>query len=168
MVNNLTTAMLKAQDMSVPRVSPSPYSVCLTPEIKAMIQLRNSTRRFAQRNPHMRSVIHTSIYAQSRRIKNEINKMVNMNFSHKISTLNDDTSRKSLWKMTKYLKKRRNVIPPLQVDGTTLLTPDEKCNALADTFSQNHENPYEQEDVTHTNHVNSTVRRYINNCSCNT
>lgn len=165
LVNHLSTVMINAQNVSVPQVTPTPYSVTLTTEIKDKIQMRNATRRYAQRNPRFRSIINTSINNQAKQIKTEINEIVNMNFDHKLSTLDDDKSRMSLWKMSKFLKKRRNQIPPLEVNDQTLLTPEEKSNAIANTFSQNHQNPFENEDITHTNHVNSRASRYLRNCT---
>lgn len=52
--------------------------------------------------------------------------------------------------MTKFLKNRRNQIPPFRINNQTLLTSQEKSNALADTFAQNNENPLASTNVIHT------------------
>lgn len=55
-------------------------------------------------------------------------------------------------------------MPPFQVNDTILLTPEEKANALADTFLKNHQNPLANENMSHTIRVNNRVNRYIRNC----
>lgn len=90
LLDTLTYAIQKGQDAAVPLVTPNAYAVTITSEIKAKIQLRNSTRRRAQRNPHLRSILHTSANLQSKVIRNEINAIANENFSHKISNFEKD------------------------------------------------------------------------------
>lgn len=167
LIDKLTTVMLSAQEMAVPLVVPTPYAVCITQEIRSKIQQRNATRRYAQRNPRFTTVINNSVNAQARTIRNDINQIVNMNFNHKLSTLEQDNSRRSLWQMSRFLKRRRNQIPPFQVNNETLLTPEQKSDALAEVFSKNHLNAFEGNDITHTNHVNQRVQNYINNCVIN-
>lgn len=100
--------MKSGQKEAVPLVSPTSYAVILTPEIKSKIQIRNATRRAGQRNPHMRSIINVAVNAQAKCIHDDIKELENMNFNHKLSTIGNDKSRMSLWKMTKFLKKRQH------------------------------------------------------------
>ena len=46
-----------------------------------------------------------------------------------------------------------------------LLSPVEKCNALAEQFAKNHQNPLGDFNASHTRFVNTTVNRYIANCT---
>lgn len=66
--------------------------------------------------------------------------------------------------MSRFLKNRRNQIPPFKVNGATLLTNEEKSNALADNFVLNHTNPLANTDITHTRFVNNSVNRFMRNC----
>lgn len=162
-VSTLTNAILFGQETAVPLVTVTPYDVVLTPGIKAKILMRNETRRFAQRNPRMKPIVNTSINAQSKVIREEIDNLTIENFQHKVENICKDKSKRSLWKMSRFLKKRRNQVPPFKVDGTTLLTDEEKCNALAENFASNHNNPLANVQITHTRFVTNSVKRFMRN-----
>lgn len=164
MVNDFTNALLKGQEKSVPLVSPTPYAINITPDIKSKIQLRNALKRRLQRNPDLSPLLRHHINHLSKEIKSDINLIANANFQHKLSSIESNDNNRSLWQTSKFLKNRNKSIPPLKQDGRTLLTPKEKCNALADQFVYNHTNPLEDYNMTHTRFVNRTVNNFLTNC----
>lgn len=162
-VEILTNAILHGQRESVPLVYPTPYALTITPHIKSLIQTRNTITRQSQRNPSMRPMLRPQINFLNKRICNEIQFISNENFNHKLSTITNDNNNRSLWQTSKFLKKRNTNIPLLKVDQQTLITPQEKCNAVADQFIKNHNNPYETNNVSFTRHVNRTVNSFMQN-----
>ena len=162
MISRLTNIMTSAQQRSVPLVSSTPYALTITPEIKQKIQLRNTIKRQAQRNPHLQATYRTQINQLNEEIHHDIQAIANENFNHFLSSIpaHQQTS-SSLWKTSKFLKNRNNFMPPLRTDSQTFITPQEKSNVLAEQFSTNHQNPLETNNVSFTRYVNNTVNRFM-------
>ena len=163
LISNFTDIIMDAQRISVPLVTPTPYAVVLTSDIKQMIQSRNILRRRLQRNPGLNSILSPNINQLTKKIQFEINRIVNENFNHKLSQIDNTNQYQQLWKTSKFLKNRNKQIPPLKVNALTLLTPEEKSEAFAQQFQKNHENPLETNNNSHTRLVNRTVNRFITN-----
>ena len=163
MIKTLTNSMIDAQKVVVPLVTPVPYAVILTPEIKSMIQSRNRLRRQVQRNPGLAIHLRWPINHFNRMIKSSINEIVNANFSHMLSQIKQDDNYHQLWKTARFLKNRQKQIPPLKVESRSVITPIEKCKLLAHQFKINHDNPLKHDNASHTRLVNSTVSRFIQN-----
>lgn len=164
MITKFSDTILMAQYRSVPFTNPTSYALNITPEIKAKIQLRNALKRSSQRNPGISQRAKFQINKLNEDIRKDIQTLVNDNFNHKLSNIDLDTSKKSLWQMSKFLKNRHNNIPALKANGSTLITAKEKCDGLADQFAANHRNSLENANVTHTRFINNTVNRFMRNC----
>lgn len=165
LISKFTSVALQAQKASIPMIRPTPYATVLTNDIKLKIRQRNNYRRQMQRNPTLRSAMSPIINHLTKQIRDDINRIVNLNFNHKLSTITNENNNRALWQTTKFLKNRHNLIPPLKVNNRTLITAEEKTNVLASEFLTNHSNPLENDSVTHTTFVKNTVSRFINNCS---
>lgn len=85
MITTFTNAILKGQEKSVPLISPKPYAINITPEIKLKIQTRNTLKRRLQRNPNLVLLLRPQINRLSQEIKSDINFIANANFQHKLS-----------------------------------------------------------------------------------
>lgn len=72
-----------------------------------------------------------------REVKEALKVHCNKNWTEKLKKLTHKDN--SLWKMTKLLKSSRQQIPPLKNDHNTLLTDEEKSEALAASFQKAHE-----------------------------
>lgn len=164
-INNFSEVLLDAQRQSVPLVSPNKYGIIITNEIKTMITSRNTLVRQSQRNRQQRPFLRTQINYLNSLIQLEITKLENKNFNSMISTFTNDNNNQQLWRTQKFLKNRRQFMPPLKINGQTLITPREKSNALAAQFVDNHTNPLSDHNVSFTNHVNSKVNRFLNNAT---
>lgn len=164
LIEKFTDALSNAQKVSVPMVRRTPYAVCLPPELKAKIQRKNNLRRTSQRYPQVQWMLRPRINEIAKEIQQEINEIVNDDYNQMLSEIDRSDSSVKLWQTTRFLRNRRKQIPPLKVDNRTLLTPEEKSNALADQFLMNHDNSLSDSNITHTRYVENKVRRYINNC----
>lgn len=156
-------ALSESQKLSVPMVPRTPYAVTLTPEIRSKIKQKNNLRRTSQRYPQFRYLLTPHINQLAKEISDDINLIVNNNFQHKLSEIDNSENNRKLWHTKKFLQKRNRQIPPLIVNDVKLLTPDEKCNALADHYaSVNNQNSLEDQQITHTRRVNNRVSRFMN------
>lgn len=164
LISSLTNEMLKAQEMTVPLVTPTPYALNLTPEIKQKINYRNSLKRQSQRphNINIRPLLRFHINHINKEIQDDVNAIANENFNHMLSTIASDGQNKRLWQTSRFLKNRNRYIPPLKTSTTLAITPAEKSNALADQFIQNHTNPLATHNASFTRHVHSTSTRFVN------
>lgn len=164
LVSSLTDEILKAQELTVPLVTPTPYALNITPEIKQKIVYRNTLKRQSQRphNINIRPLLRFHINHINKEIQDDINEIANENFNHMLSTIPHDGQNKKLWQTSRFLKNRNRYMPPLKTSNTLAITPVEKSNALADQFIQNHANPLSTHNGSFTRHVHSTTTRYIN------
>lgn len=164
LIDKFTNTLIEGQNLSVPLVQRTPYAVTLTSEIKAKIRHKNNLRRTAQRNPQHRNLLIPQINELRDEINRNINEIVNNNFSHMLSEIDNSDNNRKLWRTKKFLQNRNRQIPPLVVDGVKLLTATEKSDALANQFATtNNQNSLEENNITHTRLVNNTVKRYLNN-----
>lgn len=73
---------------------------------------------------------------------------------------NDDQHR-SLFQITKLIRNRHQQMPPLKNGENILITPEEKANALAAQFAENHQNPLATDNRSHTVFVERSVQRFL-------
>lgn len=93
-IDFLSESILKSQREAVPLVHKVPYAVTLTSTIKNKIQQRNTLKRQAQRNPAIRNQLQPLINQLMKEIQSEIQNIVNENFQHKLSTIDNSDSNK--------------------------------------------------------------------------
>lgn len=164
MVDALERAMLDSQKATVPLKRAS-YGVYLPENIKQLITRRNNLRRQVKRNRFMHNQITPEVNRLNKDIKRRIADLINANFNHKLSEIEANDNHRDLWRTAKFLKNRRNIMPPLKVNDQTLMTPREKAAALATQFAKNHDNPLAESNVTFTRHVVNSVTRFSRNCT---
>ncbi len=158
MVEKYTDILLEAQHKSVPLITPNKYAINLTPDIEEAIKLRNHYKRQWQRtrNPAIKSLVNKL----SKIISARIIDIKNMNWNHELSMI--PKSDNKLWQTSKHLKNKNKIMPPLKVAEKTLLTPEEKANALADHFALQHENPLSNDSPNFTTYVEEKVQTFFN------
>lgn len=101
---------------------------------KNLIALRNSYRRQFQRtadlDPKFRMI------ALNKEIKERMEMIRNENFERTLQAL-DDRSR-PFWKISKVLKNKPRPVPPLKVQNSLLITPEEKADAIGEHLVNSH------------------------------
>lgn len=159
MIDSLTNAILTAQDANVPLIRPNGYRIELTPYLRFLIIMRRYYRRQWMRSydPLMK----TTVNALTGQIRSGIQELRNDNWSKRLNSLPQDDNKKSLWRLTKFLKNRNRSVPPLKSDDRTLITAEEKAEALANKFADFHENPLSNNDPQFTAEVEQTVTDFL-------
>lgn len=95
-----------------------------------------------------------------RQIHTEISNLRNQNWNHKL-TIHSGDGNKGLWQVCKFLKNKNRQLPPLKAESGTLITAQEKSNALASQLSKMHENPLADHDPTFTERVHDEVENHV-------
>lgn len=167
LIDKLTGAIKAGQIEAVPMVRPNRYELILPKYIEDMICTRNNTIRRLQRNPNLHHILRPHINWLTSKIRENIQLLRNVNWNHKLESLPYDDNYRSLFKTAKFLKNRDRTIPPLKDHDTLLITAQEKADTLADQFEKNHTNPLEEDNTTHTKHVEAKVKRFKQNCPVN-
>lgn len=119
MVEFFSSALLKAQERSVPMVRRKQISLLLTPPVKRLIADKHCLIRRIQRNPGLRQILYPQLQHLSAIIDDAINRIRNRNFNRMLSKIPTDDQHRSLFQTAKFLKKRHQQIPPLQVGDQT-------------------------------------------------
>lgn len=101
-------------------------------------------RRTLQRTPQLHWLLKPKINEYVAEIDHEISTIINDDYNQMLSEIDNSNSFTKLWQISRFLKNRRKQIPPLKLDSETLLTPEQKSDALANQFVQNHENTLQQ------------------------
>lgn len=162
MVQTLTDAMIKAQDMAVPRVPKRRHQLFLPDYVIQNIRERNRLKRRLQRNPNMNEQLRPRINELNFHIKNDINEVRNQNFNNMLSQISADDQNRSLFQTSKFLRNRNNHMPPLKSDNQTFITAQEKADLLASQFAENHTNPLSDTNRSHTAFVQRSTNRFLN------
>jgi hypothetical protein len=81
-----------------------------------------------------------------------------MNWNHRLENIENNCE---LWKLTKLVKSKHNILPPLKINNKTLITPSEKSNAFADYFEECHKNPLESQKPIFTDKMERNVGEYL-------
>lgn len=164
LVNHFTSAIMDAQDRSVPKIKPKRYSLVLPSSIKAMIAEKHRLSRQLKRNPGLRAQISPQLYHLTNRIDTEIKQIRNNSFNNMLSNTPTDDQHRALFRIARFLKNRHQQMPPLKCGDNILITPPEKANALVEQFKQNHENTLETDNRSHTTFVNRSIDRFMQGC----
>lgn len=130
-------------------------------DAKQLITQRNTIRRrlIRCRDPVERCYLNQARHLLSNQIEQVINSNINKNFRKEIKKVNKEAASPSqkLYRLSRFFKNRNKGIPDLRVDDKRLITNTEKCEALANHFSKNHELPENRRDTTERK-VNSSIR----------
>lgn len=165
LITTLTKAVMTAQREAVPLMPKRRYQLELNAEIRLHIAERNRLIRRLQRNPGLHDMIKPDINQLTQTIKQGIDQVRNRNFNQMLSHLPTDDQNRSLFRTAKFLRNRSNELPPLINGNDTLITSQEKADALAAQFALNHDNPLADDNQAHTAQVNRTVQRFHQNFS---
>ena len=163
MVIYLTETMKKAQSHSVPIVPINKYKLTLTPQVTEMCKIRNILQSRSQRTQSLarKMFLKTQIKQLSKNIRKAIDEIRNRNWANHLEHIPENDNHKKLWQIAKFIKNRTNKLPPLKVDETVYITPDEKAAVIKTHFSKAHENPLQNHNANFTRHVNNVVNSFL-------
>jgi hypothetical protein len=158
LVEDFSELLSHAQNLSVPMVHPDHYAVKLTPDIEEAIKVRNLLKRRwqRQRDPNLKYLINYC----NKFIRKKISELENINWNHRLENVDNNND---LWKVTKLIKSKHNLLPPIKINNKILITPAEKSNAFADYFEECHKNPLETNTPKFTEKIESSVNEYLLN-----
>lgn len=158
-VEKLTKAIMDSQDDCVPLILPSQHRLQLTTNLEQLISLRRFLRRrwYRTRNPLLKQEVN----ALTSQIRNGTQTLRNEDWSRRLQDLPTDDNKKSLWKIEKFLKNRNRGVPGLKQGDSILLTSEEKAEALANKFSEFHDNPLRNANAVFTTSVEDAVNEYL-------
>jgi hypothetical protein len=158
LVENFSNLILHAQDRAVPLTRRSSYKLELPDSLVKDIKFKNMLKRRWQRSRDAR--LKHEVNVLERIIKQRITILRNDNWSHKLSTIKKGDQ--NTWKTAKFLRKRKQFMPPLKVGDRILLTKLEKSNAIADSFESNHANPLDHNDLIFTHEIATRAQNFAN------
>lgn len=165
LIVKLSNVMLNRKTTCVPHIKPNHYALKLSDEIKQMIRDRNQLRNIVQRHPQYRDDAMPIIRQLERQIKDFTNKARNDDFARLVEQIPENDPTGKIWKLTKMLKRHKNIMPPLKnANNQVLITSHEKSNALGEQFITNYDNPLENDNKVHTKQINARVARFCRNC----
>lgn len=158
-ISNLQDIILEAFRISVPLVNPKIYYDSVPNNIKQLIKLKNHFRRKFQKT---RKNEYNKIYKiLCNNVNLKLTAWKNSCWENKIKNL--EPGNKSLWKMSKYLYKKKSAIPPLKNNQNILYDNKQKAQALAQHFYDIHCQNLNINSATHTRTVNKQIKTYFNN-----
>jgi len=132
---DLAQSIKDAENLAIPLEEIRPKAFIIDPAILNLISIRNCLRRQAQRcqSPSIKSRVNQlnrTIALNVRLLKNEV-------WQQKLSKVPEDS--KQLWKITKILTNKCNLIPPLKNSSNQILLTDaEKAEEIAKAFNAAH------------------------------
>lgn len=160
MIEHITSVINQAKDLSVPLVQPHYSNIVFPPELISKIQLRKTLGRHWNR--FHQPITKTIINFLTNSIKTDIKWLKNRRWGLMLENINVQNNSTKLWKTTKIIKKQIKHTPPLKVNGLTLLTDNEKANALSDQFIKAHEITQNYRNSQVDNDVQSSIN-FLNN-----
>lgn len=150
-VENLTSRINSTMGKIIKKDKIRAIKDSLPDDIVQLIKERNRIRRIWQRTrlPHLK----LEYTKQTHTIKNRITEYRNKKWESKLNSLNPKD--KSLWRMTKALKKRYQQIPTLSDNFSSAITDQHKAEMIATQFEKAHtidllNNTYEQQQIIET------------------
>ncbi|KAG5674521.1 hypothetical protein PVAND_004483 [Polypedilum vanderplanki] len=157
-VDSFTSSILEARNTTIPCLVKNPYKLNLPDELINLIKLKNSLKCNWRRNrdPTLKTVINH----YERQIKYSISMIRNENWAKKLSNISP--SNQSIWKTARLLKCGNKNIPPIETENGFAISNVDKANKLAETFSQNHENPLHRVRSMTDYTVKHSVNTFIN------
>lgn len=163
MVNNFTNIVTEAINQNVPRKTVKTHRSTLPTHILDMIKIRNRYRRDFKR--YRNPIDHYQFKSLNKTITENIIIYKNFSWNKMLSTLNKGST--TFWKVSKILKKKYNIIPPLKQNNNIYNSQQEKCEVLAQTFSANHSYSQNLSDLTTIAEVEESLSN-LNNANLNT
>jgi hypothetical protein len=162
-INEFTKLITHARDKSIPLSSHNKYRLILSEEIIQKIKYKNNLRKQWQRNriPAIKTVVNKL----EKEIACEIKQLKNENYGFMLADIKP--SNQSVWTVARKLKSSNKIIPPLKDNGNVLLTSQQKCDAISNVFSNNHENPLSHDNPLFTSIVGSKVLSFLSNSTEN-
>lgn len=159
LVDKVTDSINKSLQKSVPKSRVSMFRHASSTEIERLNQKRNFYRNKYKSTLllHWKSAFNQT----NRMIKKKTTELLNSNREIEIGGLTHKDN--SLWKKTKYLKKKRFPIPPLKTqNGSFVYCDSDKSQVFADSFKSAHEitqhcnSPHNQKVKNSTDILNNT------------
>jgi hypothetical protein len=146
-VSQLTLAVKKASDESIPLKKRSQFRYKFSPQVQALIKDRNFIRRHVKRFPQLRSEINRL----NREIRIAVTISNRFEWNDKLASL--DVKDNSLFTFTRNLKRKKSGLPPFKIPNpnwspqaneeesefTFLYNEAEKCQMLAESFQKSHQ-----------------------------
>lgn len=124
------------------------------------IKLRNNLRRQWQRNrdTHTKSVVNKL----TREILHECTLHKNKSFGDRLAQLNHAS--KQFWHITKIIKNRHNIMPPLRDPHSNkkLFSNTKKAAVIAESFEKAHHTTHQWHDASVANIVNASTQKISN------
>lgn len=133
-VENLQAAIVAAESECVPRVQIVSSQLQFDPELRSIMRARNVFRRQFQRTGDLSKKSQANYLTKI--IALRVQEMRNDRFERDVRRM--DPFSRPFWKVAKILKSKPQQIPPLKCDENLLVSPLEKANAIASSFSKNH------------------------------
>uniref|UniRef100_A0A182YRN9 Endo/exonuclease/phosphatase domain-containing protein n=1 Tax=Anopheles stephensi TaxID=30069 RepID=A0A182YRN9_ANOST len=133
-IDMVERAIKKSEQVCVRTMPVTSEFVNIDPYTLELIQMRNRYRRVFQNTSNR--LYKGQAASLARVISSKIADKRNANFERVVSRM--DVRIPPFWKVAKILKQRSKPVPPLTVSGNILVTPYEKCNAIAAQFASAH------------------------------
>ena len=105
-ITQLTATVTRDQHAAVPLVTRHRYAITLTPDILSLIRHRNALIRARQRNSYLRNQLSAQLNFYTGEIRSKIQELRNKNFNEMIENIPVNDQNRSLWRVTKFNKKR--------------------------------------------------------------
>lgn len=129
-----TDTLILGRNSTTKKIPSVPFHQKLPPEIIILIRTRNFYRKRWQKYRNWQDK--TEMNKLTTEIRSQITTYRRETWNDKIQKLN--TKDNSLWKMTKTLKTRQSIIPPLTHDTIRYTNDVEKTEILAKVFEESH------------------------------
>lgn len=159
MVDYITNLMHEAKNLAIPKVSPHQFYYTLTNDIRQLIYVRNFIRRKWQRTRD--TALKSIVNSLTRQVSAAVNELRNNSWNKLLNSFNKTDNK--FWKITKLIKNKSQHIPTLHHNNVKLLTAHEKCNVIADNFSNSQNITDSLSDPVTISTVNAAISA-LNNC----
>lgn len=155
-IENFTNLLIHARNKAVPKKLLTQYKLNLSDEIISKIRIKNAHMRIWQRtrNPNVKAIVNQL----TSEIRAEIAEIRNQNWSKKLADIKP--TNQSVWKAARLLKNGAMSMPNLKSNGETATTSNEKAKLIGDTFEKNHNNPFANHHMIHTQIIKNQVNKF--------
>lgn len=132
--------------------------ILLSPEIKAIIAQRNALRRKWQRSRN--NLLLNDLKDLNFIIRNKIFQLKNDQWNNRLKSLTPAS--KNFWKVTKMVKNKHRLLPPLKKHDSFLYTDQEKAEEISDVFEKVHRQTLNMSDDVTKSQIQKSIL-HINN-----
>lgn len=133
-VENLQAAIEATESECVPRVAIVSRQLQIDPELRSIMRARNVLRRQYQRTGDLSKKYIASYLTKL--IASRVQEIKNDRFAKDVRKISPFS--RPFWKVAKILKSKPHQVPPLKFNNDLLVSPLDKANAIAVSFSENH------------------------------